>query len=82
MIKTIADVFNNPDAIFNDPLEEIHNPVQSCEAPPEYEEYGEFFNNLYSYECYPKPVDKIVHHRVNPLHGTIKPLPNGVIKII
>ena len=42
MIKSIADAFNHPDAVFNDPFEEIHNPVQSCDGAPEIEEYEYF----------------------------------------
>lgn len=73
MIKTIADAFNSPDVIFNDPLEEIHNPVQYCKAPPEHEEYEEF---LYSIRpgIYPNPVLKSVHNTVNTLHGALKPV--------
>lgn len=77
MIRTIADVFNSPDAIFNDPLEEIHTPVQSCEAPPEIEEYEEFLNSL-GYGMYPKPKIKSIHNIINPLHGKLKPT---IIKI-
>jgi hypothetical protein len=73
MYKSIADIFNSPDAIFNDPFEEIHNPVQSCDAPPEIEEYEEFLNTL-DYEAYPKPKNKIVHGIINPLHGVLKPV--------
>lgn len=73
MYKSIADIFNNSEAIFNDPLEEIHNPTQSCDSPPEIEEYEEFLNNLDSI-AYPKPNNKSVHNTVNPLHGALKPV--------
>lgn len=74
MYKSIADIFNSPEAIFNDPLEEIHNPVQPCEEP-EIEEYEEFLNNL-GYGIYPKPTIKYIHNIVNPLHGALKPVLN------
>lgn len=73
MIKSIADIFNNPNAIYNDPLYEIHNPVQPCEAPPELDEYEDFINNL-DYKAYPRPVNKIIHNTVNILHGALKPI--------
>lgn len=82
MFKSIADVFNSPEAIYNDPLYKIHNTVQPCNAPPETEEYIELLDN-FDPNVYPTPTNKIVHHRVNPLYGIIKPLPhNKVIKII
>jgi hypothetical protein len=72
MFKTIEDVFNSGKAIFNDPLHEIHNPVQKCEAPPENEDYEDFFNHLDN-SVYPTPNNTMVHNTVNPLHGTLKP---------
>ena len=71
MIKSLADAFNSPDAKFNDPLFEIHNPVQPCEEPTD-SEYQEFYNHLNT-NAYPTPVDKIVHNTINPLHGALKP---------
>lgn len=73
MYKSIADIFNSPEAIYNDPLYEIHNPVQSCESAPEFEEYEEFINNI-EYNAYPRPVNKIIHNIINPLHGALKPI--------
>ena len=72
MFKSIADIFNSPDAIINDPLYEIHNSVESCDYPPETEEYDEFLNNLDA-KVYPKPILKSIHNTVNPLHGALKP---------
>ena len=69
--KSIADVFKSPDAVYNDPLYEIHNPVQQCESPPEFEEYEDFLNNL-DHNAYPHPEVKIIHNTVNPLHGSLK----------
>lgn len=73
MFKSIADIFNNSKAIFNDPLYEIHNPVQISESAPEYEEYNDFINNL-DHNAYPKPKNKSVHNIVDPLHGALKPI--------
>ena len=73
MYNSIADIFNSTQAIFNDPLHEIHTPVQSCESAPETEEYEEFLNNL-DYEVYPEPEVSLVHCRINPLHGSLKPI--------
>lgn len=75
MIKSIADVFNNPEAKFNDPLYEIHNPVRKCDYPPEYEEYEEFINNL-NIKAYPLPIVKHIHNMIDPLHGALKPIIN------
>lgn len=75
MYNSIADVFNSSEAIVNDPLYEIHNPVQPCNYTPETEEYEEFLNNLDN-KAYPKPVDKYIHNTVNPLHGALKPITN------
>lgn len=73
MIKSIADVFNSIEAITNDPLYEIHNPVQKCDTAPDYEEYGDFLNNINPI-AYPRPVNKSAHNTVNPLHGVLKPI--------
>lgn len=73
MFKSIADIFNNPKAIYNDPLYEIHNQVQKCESAPEFEEYEEFLDNLDS-SAYPKPKIGIIHNTVNPLHNKLKPV--------
>ena len=71
MIKSLADAFNSPDVVYNDPLFEIHNPVQPCEEPADYE-YDEFYSNLNN-SAYPKPVNGICHNSINPLHGALKP---------
>lgn len=73
MYKSIEDVFNNPNAIFNDPLYEIHNPVQACNFEPDIEDYEDFINNLNS-NAYPHPKDMYFHNTVNPLHGVLKPI--------
>lgn len=74
MFKSIADVFNSPEARFNDPLYEIHNPVQSCDKPYD-EDYKEFYNNL-NPAIYPHPVNKMYHNTINPSHGVLKPIIN------
>lgn len=74
MYKSIADVFNSPEAVFNDPFEDVHNTVEPCEAPPEYEEYIDLLNNL-GYNNYPKPINRIVHNIINPTHGPLRPVP-------
>ena len=66
-MKTIADIFNNPDAIFNDPYYEIHNTVEPCKYPPEFEEYGEFLDNI-DHVAYPHPKNCMVHNSINPSH--------------
>ena len=71
MYKSIEDIFNSPDAIYNDPLYEIHNPIQKCESAPEVEEYEYFLNSLDS-SAYPKPDTGKIHNRINPLHGSLK----------
>jgi len=71
MFKTIADIFNSSEATYNDPLYEIHNTVKSCDYAPEIEEYEEFINNLEP-KAYPKPINKLIHNTINPLHGALK----------
>lgn len=71
MFKSIADVFNSPEATFNDPLYEIHNPVQPCDKPYD-EDYDKFFDTL-DCKAYPIPKNKIYHNTINPLHGALKP---------
>lgn len=71
MFKSIGDIFNSTEAIFNDPLYEIHNPVRPCEDPPEIQEYEEFMDNL-DISAYPRPIDKYAHNTVNILHGALK----------
>lgn len=71
MFKSIADVFNSKEARFNDPLYEIHNPVQACDKPY-IEDYEEFYNTL-NPNAYPRPINKIYHNTINPLHGALKP---------
>ena len=73
MYKSIADVFNSPEAIFNDPFGKVYDTVQSCKAPPEYEEYDEFLDNL-THINYPKPVNRLFHNIINPKHGSLKPM--------
>ena len=73
MFSSIADIFNSNEALYNDPLYEIHNPVQSCEYPPETEEYEEFFNEM-DPKAYPNPTTKLIHNTINPLHGSLKPV--------
>ena len=73
MIRTIADVFNSLEATYNDPLYEIHNPVEPCEYEPDIEDYEEFMNNLDN-KAYPEPINKFVHNAINPLHGRLKPI--------
>ena len=75
MFNSIADVFNSSKAVFNDPLHEIHNPVQKCDSAPEAGEYEEFLMYIDN-KAYPKPVDKRIHRTVNPLHGALKPVIN------
>lgn len=73
MFNSIADIFNNAEASYNDPLHEIHNPVQSCNHSPEFNEYEEFLNEL-DPRVYPNPIVKSIHNTVNPLHGALKPI--------
>lgn len=72
MYNSIADIFNSSQAVFNDPLYEIHHPVQPCNYPPETEEYEEFMNDL-NINVYPIPEVGVVHCRIDPLHGSLKP---------
>lgn len=71
--RSIADVFNSPDAVYNDLLYEVRQTIEACEAAPELEEYGEFLNNL-GYNNYPKPKNGIIHNAINPSHGVLKPI--------
>lgn len=73
MIKSIADAFNDPKAVYNDPLYEIHNPVQNCDSAPENEEYDDFLNYL-DIKAYPLPENKTTHNIINPLNGALKPI--------
>ena len=73
MYKSLADVFNSPDAVINDPYDEIHNPVKPCRRVPEYLDYLDFIETVH-YTAYPKPTEKMFHHIVNPEHGPIKPV--------
>lgn len=73
MYKSIEDVFNSSEAVINDPLYEIHNPVQSCDYPPEINEYDDLLNNI-NHTAYPLPVDKHIHNIINPLNGALKPI--------
>ena len=73
-MKSIADAFKNPNAVFNDPLYEIHNPIVSkLSTPPVTEEYDHFLTYL-TPGVYPKPTNKFIHHAINPSHGTLKPI--------
>jgi hypothetical protein len=73
MYNSLADVFNSSEALYNDPLYEIHNPVESCIEAPTMEDYEYFINHL-DCRAYPLPIDKAVHNTVNPLHGKLKPI--------
>ena len=72
-MSSIADIFNNPKAIINDPLEEIHSQVQSVDYVPNEYDYQLFLNHV-NYTAYPKPTTGKIHHTVNPSHGALKPI--------
>ena len=73
MFKSLADVFNSPEARFNDPLHEIHNPVIESSMRPYDNEYDDLYNNL-NPKIYPKPKNKSIHNTINPMHGALKPV--------
>lgn len=75
MIKSIADVFNSKDAIINDPLREIHTPVQPVIVEPLEYEYDDFLSDL-DYSLYPYPTKEIYHRTVDPMHGRLKSVYN------
>ena len=71
MIKSLSDVFNHPDAIINDPNEVIHTHCININYQPDLQEYQNMLDNLNTKD-YPRQIDSIMNHLVNPLHGKLK----------
>lgn len=70
---TIYDVFNNSDAIINDPNEKIHTSVKSVDKNPDLMEYNDMLDHLDPTE-YPLPDEGIIHHSVSLIRSKLKPI--------
>ena len=75
MIKSLEDLFNSKEAVFNDPLKEIHTPVQSVRVAPDTDEYEELLSNI-DMTAYPTPTKERYHRVVDPMHGRLKSVYN------
>ena len=71
MYKSLEDCFNSPEARYNDPLEEIHNPVESCFFFFLYEEYEEMLKYL-DMNAYPSPNVTKIHNSINQTNPKLK----------
>lgn len=75
MIKSLEDLFKSKEAIFNDPLKEIHTPVQSVNTAPNIDEYEELLSDI-DMSVYPTPTKERYHRIVDPMHGKLKSVYN------
>ena len=73
MYKSIEDVFNDSNAVYNEPYDSnISNPVIIQENNPSLEEYQLFLDSLSSFNKYPKPKMKSIFHSINPNNGPLE----------